>query len=306
MKLPSTMHILERGWLSSNNIVFIDKERTAVVDTGYASHAEQTLELIQTLLDGRPLDAIYNTHLHSDHCGGNHILQQNYPKVHTAIPVAEMHRVKRWDMTNLSFKATGQRCDPFHADEGIQPNQKIRLGGLEWTALCAPGHYPHCFVLFCEKHGILISADALWQKGFGVIFPALDSWAGFVETRATLDMIEALDVRLVIPGHGKPFTEVQDAIEAAHSRIRYLEADPLRNAQNGIKVLVKFLMMEKQRVKLSQVPKMLDNIPLIKAANRRYMNFSTIHLAHWVVTQLKRAGAVKVEGSELVNIEPSY
>ena len=304
MKLPSTMHILERGWLSSNNIVFIDDERTAVVDTGYSSHGEQTLQLIQALLKGRPLDAIYNTHLHSDHCGGNHILQENYPKVHTAIPAAEMHRVKRWDTTTLSFLATGQRCDPFHAEEGIQPNQKIRLGGMEWTALCAPGHHPYCFVLFCEEHGFLISADALWQKGFGVIFPALDSWAGFKETRDTLDMIEALDVRLVIPGHGKPFTEAQEAIEAAHSRIRYLEEDPLRNAQNGIKVLVKFLLMEKQRIKLSEVPAMLENIPLIQAANRRHMNFGTIHLAHWVITQLKRVGAVKVEGNELINIEP--
>ena len=61
MKLPSTMHVLERGWLSSNNIVFIDKERTAVVDTGYCTHGEQTLQLIQALLGERPLDAIYNT-----------------------------------------------------------------------------------------------------------------------------------------------------------------------------------------------------------------------------------------------------
>ena len=71
MKLPEGMHVLERGWLSSNNIVFIDSERTAIVDTGYKSHEEQTLTLVQTLLAGRPLEVIYNTHLHSDHCGGN-------------------------------------------------------------------------------------------------------------------------------------------------------------------------------------------------------------------------------------------
>ena len=63
MKLPKGMHVLERGWLSSNNIVFIDDERTAIVDTGYKSHEEQTLQLVQALLAGRPLDAIYNTHI---------------------------------------------------------------------------------------------------------------------------------------------------------------------------------------------------------------------------------------------------
>ncbi len=305
MKLPDSLHVLERGWLSSNNIAFIGKDRTAIVDTGYCIHQEQTLALVRHLLKGRPLDAIYNTHLHSDHCGGNRILQEHYPKVHTAIPAAEMHRVKRWDKTTLSFDATGQRCDPFRADEGLQPNQTLRLGGMDWKVLFAPGHHPYSYVLFCEQHGILISADALWEKGFGVIFPALESFAGFRETRDTLDMIEALDVRLVIPGHGRPFTEVQEAIEAAHSRIRYLEADPLRNAQNGIKVLFKFLLMDRQRIKLSEVPHIISKIPLIQSANRRHMNFGNIHLSHWVITQLKRVGAVKIEGNELVNIEPT-
>lgn len=306
MKLPKGMHVLERGWLSSNNIVFIDSEKTAIVDTGYKSHEEQTLTLVQTLLAGRPLDAIYNTHLHSDHCGGNRILQDNYPKVRTAVPEAEFHRVDNWEVRLLTFQATGQRCDKFHAEEGVKAGQKIRLGGLDWVTCCTGGHHPYSYVLFCEKHGILISADALWEKGFGVIFPALDSWAGFKETRETLDLIEAMDVRLVIPGHGRPFTKVQEAIEAAHSRINYLEADPLRNAQNGIKVLTKFLLMDKQRIKLSQVPKLLASIPLVSVANRRHLSYGDIHLAYWVVTQLKRAGAAKVEGDELVNVEPAY
>ena len=304
MKLPKTMRVLERGWLSSNNIVFIDNERTAVVDTGYVKHAEQTLELIQGVLKGRPLDAIYNTHLHSDHCGGNRILQEHYPKVRTSIPAVELQRVQRWDKRTLSFDATGQRCDPFRADEGLKPDQIVRLGGMDWKVLFAPGHHPYSYVLFCEKHGILISADALWEKGFGVIFPAMESYAGFRETRDTLDMIEALDVRLVIPGHGRPFTEVQDAIEAAHSRIRYLEADPLRNAQNGIKVLFKFLLMDKQRIKLREVPTLISKVPLIQSANRRHMNFGDIHLSHWVISQLRRVNAVKIEGDELVNVEP--
>ena len=251
------------------------------------------------------MDAIYNTHLHSDHCGGNRILQETYPKVRTSVPEAEFRRVENWETRLLTFKATGQRCDKFRAEESVKANQKIRLGGNDWVVHCAPGHHPYSYILFCEKHGILLSADALWEKGFGVIFPALDSWAGFKETRDTLDMIEAMDVRLVIPGHGRPFTQVQEAIEAAHSRLNYLEADPLRNAQNGIKVLTKFLLMDKQRVKLSEVPKLLASVPLISVANRRHLSYGEIHLAYWTVTQLKRAGAVKIEGDELVNIEPA-
>jgi glyoxylase-like metal-dependent hydrolase (beta-lactamase superfamily II) len=303
MKLPDSLHILERGWLSSNNIVFLGKEKTAIVDTGYCTHENQTLTLLRHVLKGRALDAIYNTHLHSDHCGGNAILQKNFSKVRTFVPAAEFNRVQNWERTQLTFDATGQRCERFRADDAVNASEKILLGDLEWSVLCAPGHHPYSYVLFCEKHGILISADALWEKGFGVVFPALDGVSGFRETRATLHMIEELDARIVIPGHGKPFTEVKKAIEVAHSRIDYLEGDPLRNAQNGIKVLLKFLLMERQRIKLSEVPKLLNDIPLVKSANQRHMNFGKIHLAHWAITQLRRAGALDVQDNYLVDVE---
>lgn len=66
--------VLERGWLSSNNVLLhgtTPAEGAVLVDTGYASHAAQTLALLDTVL--RPNEAlrlILNTHLHSDHCGG--------------------------------------------------------------------------------------------------------------------------------------------------------------------------------------------------------------------------------------------
>jgi hypothetical protein len=56
MSLPDSMHVLQRGWLSSNNILFIGREQTALVDSGYAIHAPQTLALVAHLQmddDGR-------------------------------------------------------------------------------------------------------------------------------------------------------------------------------------------------------------------------------------------------------------
>jgi hypothetical protein len=117
---------------------------------------------------------------------------------------------------------------------------------------------------------------------------------------------QALLPNIVFMGQGEPlhnFVNVKKAIEVAHSRIDYLEADPLRNAQNGIKVLLKFLLMERQRIKLSEVPKLLNSIPLVKSANQRHMNFGQIHLAHWAITQLRRAGALDVQDNYLVDVE---
>ena len=299
--LPPGMQVLERGWLSSNNIVFQDAQRAVIVDTGYCSHAEQTLQLVRHVLKDRPLDAIYNTHLHSDHCGGNHLLQQHYPAARTHVPVAELPRLQHWDRMRLNFDATGQRCEPFHAEAAVHPGDKIMLGGMAWEALYAPGHHPYCYLLYCAAHRILISADALWEKGFGVVFPALDGYGGFAEVRDTLDMIDDLSPALVIPGHGKPFTNVKQALQDAYSRVAYLEADPARNAQNGIKVLLKFLLMEKQAIPLAEVPRLLQSIPLVKAANRNFLNYGDIHLAHWAISQLQRAGAAVVEQQMLVN-----
>ena len=81
--LPPHTTFLERGWLSANSVVFTGPEGAAVVDTGYCSHAEQTVALVQAALGGRALERILNTHLHSDHCGGNAALQATWPQVQT-------------------------------------------------------------------------------------------------------------------------------------------------------------------------------------------------------------------------------
>ena len=126
--LPPDITVLERGWLSANNIVFHGRHGTAVVDTGYCSHADQTVELVQGALGGRALDRILNTHLHSDHCGGNAALQQAWPGAETAIPPGQAAQVRSWDAYALSYTPTGQECPPFRFDTLLQPGTTTLLG----------------------------------------------------------------------------------------------------------------------------------------------------------------------------------
>jgi hypothetical protein len=53
--LPSDILLFERGWLSSNNVLLLGQDSTALVDSGYATHAPQTLALVGAALGGRPL-----------------------------------------------------------------------------------------------------------------------------------------------------------------------------------------------------------------------------------------------------------
>jgi glyoxylase-like metal-dependent hydrolase (beta-lactamase superfamily II) len=300
MTLPASMRVLERGWLSANNILFLGREETALVDSGYVSHAPQTLALVGHGLDGRGLDLLINTHLHSDHCGGNAALQAAYA-CRTLIPAAEATSVRTWDEDALSYRATGQQCPRFGFDGLLRDGERLRLGDLDWRVLAAPGHDPHALLLWCEAQGILLSADALWENGFGVIFPELEGESGFTEARATLELIAGLDARLVIPGHGPAFADVHAALERARRRLDFLEADPVRNAQNGVKVLVKFRLLERRRVELSELRQWVREVPLLVTSNRRYLRMEDDALADWIASQLVRAGAAAIEDGMLVD-----
>jgi glyoxylase-like metal-dependent hydrolase (beta-lactamase superfamily II) len=298
--LPAGMHVFERGWLSSNNILFTGPGQSALVDSGYLIHAPQTLALVEHALEGRPLERLINTHLHSDHCGGNAALQARYA-CRTWIPEAEAAKVRAWDEGALSYKATGQQCQRFTFDATLAPGDVLDMGGMEWQALGAPGHDPHSLIFYCASEGILISADALWQNGFGVIFPELEGESGFAEARATLALIDTLDVRLVIPGHGAPFGDVKAALARAFSRVDFLQEDPARNAENAIKVMLKFLLLERQQFELAALPAMFEQNPVIEGARTRYLDKSPAQLAEWAVRSLVRAGAARQDGDLLRN-----
>jgi glyoxylase-like metal-dependent hydrolase (beta-lactamase superfamily II) len=293
--LPASMRVFERGWLSSNNVFFIDETHAALIDSGYATHAPQTLALVrQALGSERTLDLIVNTHLHSDHCGGNALLQSTFV-CETLIPQTEADAVREWDEEKLTFRATGQTCERFGFTGTIAPGATLRLGGIDWSVLGAPGHDPHSLMLYCAEERLLISADALWEHGFGVIFPELDGESGFAEQRAVLELIAALDVRAVIPGHGAPFTEVSKALDIAFSRIDYLRADPVRNAKNALKVLIVFKLMELRSMPVSALLQLVDNAGAMRAA-ANLLSDDRPGLVRKYLVELAASGVLKVDG----------
>ena len=300
LRLPASVRVFERGWLSSNNILLTGSDGAALIDSGYLTHAAQTLALVRHALGGRPLARLLNTHLHSDHCGGNALLQSAYG-CHTAIPAADAAKVAAWDEEALSYRATGQQCARFGFDATLAPGAVLELGGLHWSVLAAPGHDPHALLFFCEAEGVLVSGDALWENGFGVVFPELAGEPGFEDVGATLELIATLEARVVIPGHGAVFGEVPQALARARSRLDYLAADPVRNAENAVKVLLKFLLLERRALALDALPGLLGSIPLIERVRTRLLGRETGELAAWASAALVRAGAARIEAGQLLD-----
>ncbi|EJL71725.1 Zn-dependent hydrolase, glyoxylase [Variovorax sp. CF313] len=301
--LPANVVVFERGWLSSNNVLFVGSEETAVVDTGYATHAEQTLALVESVLGERPLDLILNTHLHSDHCGGNAALQERYPLARTEIPPGEAGLVERWDQSGLSFLATGQTCRRFRFTGLLRPGTERMLGDRSWQVHAAPGHDPHSIILFDAASRTLISADALWENGFGIAFPELAGEPSFKDVGATLDLIETLAPRQVIPGHGAVFDDVGKALSVARRRLDGLQRDPVKHARHAIKVLMKFKLLEVQSISFADWQAWLRGAAYIDVIRSRF--FSAIELdqlAGDILAELVAAGAAEMSTFGVRNI----
>jgi glyoxylase-like metal-dependent hydrolase (beta-lactamase superfamily II) len=296
------IQVLQRGWLSSNNILLADEAGVALIDSGYASHAEQTEALVRRALGGRRLTRLINTHLHSDHCGGNARLQRAY-SCEVWIPPGQWADVRRWDTDALTYAPTGQHCERFVPDRVLLPGSSIELGGRSWAVIGAPGHDPHSIILFDPRDGVLISADALWENGFGIVFPELEGISAFADVAAVLDLIESLDARITIPGHGGPFADVEQALTRARHRLDGFVRDPAKHARHAAKVLIKFRLLEKRVEPNEQTLAWASGLGYLRMIHQRY--FATRTCRAWlaeIIDGMCATGILKRAGINILNM----
>jgi glyoxylase-like metal-dependent hydrolase (beta-lactamase superfamily II) len=294
--LPSQLHIFVRDWLSSNNVLLKSSEGHVLIDSGYVRHAPLTLALLASPkgLGGAPLTKLVNTHCHSDHMGGNASIKARYG-CPIALPEGEAPLISAWDEKTLLLGYCDQRADRFSVDEIIKPGETHIWGDLEWRALAAPGHDMRALVFYNPEHGILISGDALWENGYGLVMPPEIDPAALPATRATLEMLASLDIRTVIPGHGEPFTDVGAALERAFGRTAAFEADSLRIARHALKALLTFALLDKQRMPVADLPAYLDRVSVYRDFNARFFRLPPAELADLLVSELERASVVRRE-----------
>lgn len=295
IRLPPAIRVFERGWLSSNNILLFDDGRATLIDSGYLAHAAQTVELVRGALGDVPLVEVLNTHVHSDHMGGNAALQQAFG---CRVRVPEGHRdpLQAWDEDALLLEPLGQRAAPFRVDGVLRADDRLLAGGVAWQALAVPGHDMDALAFHSEELRLLIPGDALWENGFGVIFPQLLGLAdGFAATRSTLDTLALLPVDLVIPGHGPPFDDFDGALQRAYGRLAALESSPERFARNALKVVLSFALLDRRRIARAALPAFLAKSSFCVRVNERYLQRDIDVLAVELSAELERAGVLYAE-----------
>ena len=280
--------VLQRDWLSSNQAVFRANGEVpaSLVDSGYARHAPMTLALVEHALDGQPLGLLLNTHLHSDHCGGNHLLQSHFPGLATRVPSGHWEAASRWDRSRLSYDAVGQFCERFSVQGMLTAGDEIELGSARWQVHAALGHDMDAVMLFEPQSRTLIAGDALWEQRLAIIFPELEGGPGFSATRATLDLIERLAPRLVVPGHGAVFEDVSAALAASRERLEVFERKPERHVLHAARALLMFHLMEVEQISEATLLQWLAQTPLFRTMAQHAGHVGPAAQAQWSTSLL--------------------
>jgi len=292
------LQVWDRGWLSSTQTLVLPapgEPGALLFDSGHGLHEAQTVALLRQGLGGERLLAVVNTHLHSDHCGGNAAIQAAFGAA-VWVPEGQAEAAEQWDERRLSHAATGQYLPRFTVQRRLAAGEVLRAGGRDWQLLAAPGHDHDALMLWDGR--VLIAGDALWGQGFGVVF---DEWlqaeGGFDAALAVLDRIEALRPEVVVPGHGGPLFEPSPAIAQARRRLQGWRRDPASHARYAAKVLVKYHLMEQRAQPLAELLDWLVAVPLFAQMQKPQP------LRDWglgVIEELVGRGALRREG-ELIS-----
>jgi glyoxylase-like metal-dependent hydrolase (beta-lactamase superfamily II) len=145
------------------------------------------------------------------------------------------------EMIIAGLKGMSDQRDPIPAERvhSFRIDGVLQMGGKPWQVLYAPGHASMQTCFYQPQTRQLLSADMLLAI---TPVPIVESPAAGSRQRVpalprfmqSLDMIEALDVDLVLPGHGRPFRNHREVINRQRERIFQRKDECQRWIESGL------------------------------------------------------------------------
>jgi glyoxylase-like metal-dependent hydrolase (beta-lactamase superfamily II) len=229
---PGVPHCNAWAVAAGDGIVLFD---TGMHEPGSLAHLERALAQVNLSLDNVRL--VVCTHAHSDHYGqaadivdraGCELwMHPNHEHMTRAAQDPDAALQRRLEVARqsgvpdepLRAYAESRRGQGFGISRIIEPDRPL-LPGLEietdlgqWHVHETPGHAPSHVCMFQPEHRMLISGDHLLGRvSLYYDFGYSPDPAG--EFLHSLDVVEQLDARLCLSGHGRTFTDVQGHIDA--------------------------------------------------------------------------------------------
>ena len=231
---PGVPHCNAWALASGSGVVLVD---TGMHEPGSMAHLERALD--QAGLRVEHVRLIVCTHAHVDHCGQapaiaeragcevwmhhDHAHHTDDPEQALARRVVVAHQsgvppdsVQRWVERRRS-QGSGQ-AGALRVDRPLADGDTVRTDLGDWQVVETPGHAPSHLCLYQPERRLLISGDHLLGR-VSLYFDAGYTPDPVQEFLTSLDKVEALDARLVLSGHGRPFTDVHGHVAANRSLV---------------------------------------------------------------------------------------
>ena len=226
---PGVPHCNAWALAAGPGVVLVD---TGMHEPGSMAHLERALD--QAGLRIEHVRLIVCTHAHVDHCGqapaiaqraGCEVWMHHDHAHHTVDPEQALARrvvvahqsgvppdsVQRWVERRRS-QGSGH-AGALRVDRRLADGDTVRTDLGDWQVVETPGHAPSHLCLYQPERRLLISGDHLLGR-VSLYFDAGYTPDPVQEFLTSLDKVEALDARLVLSGHGRPFTDVHGHVAA--------------------------------------------------------------------------------------------
>ncbi|MBW2002424.1 MAG: MBL fold metallo-hydrolase [Deltaproteobacteria bacterium] len=246
VEIMKDLFFIERGYLNSNHFVY-RSEQPVLIDTGYIADFDVTERLIEDIgVKLAQTRLIINTHTHCDHIGGNRIIQGR-SGCDIALNKVGKNFMDTHDDWATWWRYFSQEADFFNCTEVLDDEEVILIGPHEFQVIYTPGHASDGIVLYNRKAKVLISGDALWEDDIPTITMRVEGSTCLFDLSDSLEKLESLDVEIVYPGHGRPFTDFKEAIYKSKRKARdFLNHKEKTGAFLLKKIMIFTILMHRQ------------------------------------------------------------
>ncbi len=276
------------------NLLLLTGRDPVLVDSGFVGHADRTADWVQARA-GR-LALVVNTHWHSDHVGGNGLLQSKGAGI--AAAVTDAAAVARRDPGCCQAEYLDQPVAPYTVDQPLSDGQVMRLGEAQWQVIATPGHTPGHLCLWQPDERLLVVGDALSDYDVGWVCTALDGPAAAETALASLRRLAGLSPRVLIPAHGPVPADTSAALAAALRRAQRLVDDPDGAVWYGVRRVFAFALMIRGGIPAAQVELYLHQRAWLTDA-ARLLGQAPEDLAAELVASMLRGGSIAVRDGRI-------
>ena len=284
--LPSWVIWQQRPFPDANLLLLRGRE-PALVDSGFVGHADDTAAWVRAHTGDLAL--VVNTHWHSDHVGGNALLQAGGAGIAASGPDADA--VARRDPGCCQAEYLDQPVAPYTVDRTLNDGQVLRLGETDWQVVRTPGHTPGHLSLWQPDERLLVVGDALSGYDVGWVNLALDGPDATATALASIHRLADLDPRVLLPAHGPLPDDTGATLTTALRRAQRLVDDPAGAVWYGARRIFAFALMIRDGVPTDQVePYLHARAWLTDAA--RLLGSSPEALASELLATMLSSGAI--------------